>query len=64
MKLKNLFLAAMTLFAFAACTDTPDSPYDFPTTGGNGGSNGGAVKIRIKHESKAMLKYLEEHTKG
>lgn len=34
MKLKNLFLAAMTLFAFAACTDTPDSPYDFPTTGG------------------------------
>lgn len=34
------------------------------TTGGNGGSNGGAVKIRIKHESKAMLKYLEEHTKG
>ncbi|MBQ3243763.1 MAG: carbohydrate binding domain-containing protein [Bacteroidaceae bacterium] len=36
MKLKNLFLAAMTLFAFTACTDTPDSPYDFPVNGGKG----------------------------
>ena len=38
MKLKNLFLAAMTLFAFAACTETPDAPYDFPGTGGGSGS--------------------------
>ena len=45
MKLKNLFLAAMTLFAFAACTDTPDSPYDFPTTGGNGGTTEEGVYI-------------------
>ncbi len=37
MKLKNLFLAAMTLFAFTACTDTPDSPYDFPVNGGEEG---------------------------
>ena len=45
MKLKNLFLAAMTLFAFTACTDTPDSPYDFPTTGGNGGTTEEGVYI-------------------
>ena len=30
MKIKNLFFAAMTLFAFAACTETPDAPYAFP----------------------------------
>lgn len=36
MKLKNLFLAAMTLFAFTACTDTPDAPYDFPNGEGGG----------------------------
>ena len=35
MKIKNLFLAAMTLFAFSACTFIPESPYDFPTGGGN-----------------------------
>ena len=35
MKIKNLLFAALTMFAFAACTDTPDSPYDFPGTGGN-----------------------------
>ena len=40
MKLKNLFLAAMTLFAFAACTETPDAPYDFP-----GGNNGGGTTV-------------------
>ena len=45
MKLKNLFLAAMTLFAFTACTDIPDSPYDFPTTGGNGGTTEEGVYI-------------------
>ena len=42
MKIKSLFLAAMTLFAFSACTDTPDSPYQFPT--GGGGSNGGTTE--------------------
>ena len=40
MKLKNLFLAAMTLFAFSACTETPDAPYDFP-----GGNNGGGTTV-------------------
>ena len=35
MKIKNLLFAALTMFAFAACTDIPDSPYDFPGTGGN-----------------------------
>ena len=45
MKLKNLFLAAMTLFALAACTDTPDSPYDFPVNGGNGGTTEEGVYI-------------------
>lgn len=38
MKLKNLFIAAMALFSFAACTETPDAPYDFPG-GGNGGGD-------------------------
>ncbi len=45
MKLKNLFLSAMALFALAACTDTPDSPYDFPTEGGNGGTTEEGVYI-------------------
>ena len=45
MKLKNLFLAAMTLFAFTACTDTPDSPYDFPVNGGDGGATEEGVYI-------------------
>ncbi|MBO5787258.1 MAG: hypothetical protein J6R07_01110, partial [Bacteroidaceae bacterium] len=42
MKIKNLFLAAMTLFAFSACTFIPESPYDFPTGGGN--EQGGATE--------------------
>ncbi len=45
MKLKNLFLASMALFAFTACTDTPDAPYDFPTEGGNGGTTEEGVYI-------------------
>ncbi len=45
MKLKNLFLASMALFAFTACTDTPDSPYDFPVNGGNGGTTEEGVYI-------------------
>lgn len=51
MKLKNLFLAAMTLFAFAACTETPDAPYDFPTGGGNGGTTEEGVYINEKFAS-------------
>ena len=35
MKIKNLFLAAMTLFAFNACTYVPESPYAFPGIGEN-----------------------------
>ena len=38
MKIKNLFLAAMTMLAFGACTFIPDPPYDFPTNGGESGS--------------------------
>lgn len=45
MKIKNLLFAAMAMFAFAACTDTPDSPYDFPTQGGNGGTTEEGVYI-------------------
>ncbi|MBQ2807530.1 MAG: choice-of-anchor J domain-containing protein [Bacteroidaceae bacterium] len=46
MKIKNLFLAAMTLFAFSACTFIPESPYDFPlddSTEG-GAANGGTTE--------------------
>ncbi len=39
MKIKNLFFAAMALFAFMACTETPDAPYAFP---GSGDGEGGA----------------------
>ena len=39
MKLKNLFIAVMALFSFAACTETPDAPYDFPGGSGNGGGD-------------------------
>ena len=35
MKIKNLFFAALSILILAACTDTPDSPYDFPGIGGN-----------------------------
>ena len=51
MKLKNLFLAALGLFAIAACTDTPDSPYDFPTGGGNSGTTEEGVYINASFKS-------------
>lgn len=35
MKIKNLFFAALSILILAACTDTPDSPYDFPGIGSN-----------------------------
>ena len=35
MKIKNLFFAALSILILAACTETPDSPYDFPGIGGN-----------------------------
>ena len=42
MKLRNLFFAALGVFALAACNDTPDSPYN---PGGNtGGENGGTTQ--------------------
>ncbi len=41
MKLRNLFFAALGVFAFAACNDTPDSPYN---PGGNTGGNGNATE--------------------
>ena len=51
MKLKNLFLAALGLFALSACTDTPDSPYDFPTGGGNSGTTEEGVYINASFKS-------------
>ena len=51
MKLKNLFLAALGLFAIAACTDTPDSPYDFPTGGGNSGTTEEGVYLNASFKS-------------
>ena len=41
MKLRNLFFAALGLFALAACNDTPESPYN---PGGNTGGNGGTTE--------------------
>ena len=41
MKLRNLFFAALSVFALAACNDTPDSPYN--PGGGNGNENGGTT---------------------
>ena len=38
MKLRNLFFAALGVFAFAACSETPESPYN---PGGNTGVGGG-----------------------
>ena len=39
MKLKNLLIAAMAFLSLAACTETPDAPYDFPGGNGNGGND-------------------------
>ncbi|MBQ2126676.1 MAG: choice-of-anchor J domain-containing protein, partial [Bacteroidaceae bacterium] len=39
MKLRNLFFAALSVFAFAACNDTPESPYN----PGGGNENGGTT---------------------
>ena len=38
MKLRNLFFAALGVFAFAACNETPESPYN----PGGGNENGGS----------------------
>ena len=38
MKLRNLFFAALSVFAFAACTETPELPYKPGGGGGNGGT--------------------------
>lgn len=38
MKIKNLFLAVLALLAFNACTFIPESPYEFPISGGAGGA--------------------------
>ena len=40
MKLRNLFFAALGVFAFAACTETPEPPY----TPGGGNENGGTTQ--------------------
>ena len=40
MKLRKLFFAALSVFAFAACTETPESPYN---PGGNGGNDNGTT---------------------
>ena len=41
MKLRNLFFAALGMFALAACNETPESPYN--PGGGNGNENGGTT---------------------
>ena len=41
MKLRNLLFAALGLFALAACTETPEPPYN---PGGNPGGNGGTTE--------------------
>ncbi len=40
MKLRNLFFAALGLFALAACTETPEPPFN---PGGNGGNDNGTT---------------------
>ena len=40
MKLRNLFFAALGIFVFAACTETPEPPY----TPGGGNENGGTTQ--------------------
>lgn len=39
MRFKKLLFAALSVFAFAACTETPELPYN-PGGGGNGGNGG------------------------
>ena len=43
MKFKKLLFAALSVFAFAACTETPESPYLPGGNGGNGGNGGTTV---------------------
>ena len=40
MKIKQLFLAAMTMLAFSACTFIPEPPYQLPENGGSGTTSG------------------------
>ena len=59
MKLRNLFFAALGLFAFAACTETPESPYN---PGGNtpGGNEGTGVYINETFASSFGVFSTEE----
>ena len=43
MKLRNLFFAALGVFAFAACSETPESPYNPGGNTGGGGDNNGTT---------------------
>ena len=45
MKISKLFFAAVALFTFSACVDTPEPPYDFPIGGENGGTTEEGVYI-------------------
>ena len=40
MKLRKLFFAALSVLAFAACTETPEPPFNPGGNGGNGGNGG------------------------
>lgn len=60
MKFKKFLFAAIAMFAFAACTDTPDSPYDFPGTGDNGGTTEEGVYINETFASSFGVFSTEE----
>ena len=62
MKLRNLFFAALGLFAFAACTETPESPYNpgGNTPGGNEGTTEEGVYINETFASSFGVFSTEE----
>ena len=61
MKLRNLFFAALGVFAFAACNDTPESPYNpGGGTGGNGNNTEEGVYINETFASSFGVFSTEE----
>lgn len=50
MKIKNLFFAALSILMLAACTDTPDSPYDFPGSGENSGTTEEGTNLLVNSD--------------
>ena len=61
MKLRNLLFAALGLFALAACTETPEPPYNpGGTPGGNGGTTEEGVYINETFASSFGVFSTEE----